>query len=161
MSDCDLVYRLVNVTFSDDFYSLWNDNEVIKYTAVRENLSFEDTEKKLMDWIGETVFVVLKNNEFIGVIGCPSVNKENRGYGFFYQFKRSEWGKGYASEAANWVLVYMKRYYAPCTLYADVVTNNIASDKILKHLKFNFIAESEENIKENIMTIKHYKLNIK
>ena len=77
MSDCDLVYRLVNVTFSDDFYSLWNDNEVIKYTAVRENLSFEDTEKKLMDWIGETVFVVLKNNEFIGVIGCPSVNKEN------------------------------------------------------------------------------------
>lgn len=160
MSKTELVYRTVNITFLNDFYALWNDNDVIRYTAVRENLSLCDTEKKLMNWIGEAIFVVLKVDEFIGVVGCPSVDKKNHEYGFFYQFKRSEWGKGYASEAAAWVLAYMKRNYILCTLYADVVTDNIASQKILKHLGFTVIDESKENIKGNILTVKHYKLNL-
>ncbi len=99
-SDSSLVYTLVNIMSLNDFYALWNDEEVIKYTAVRENLSLYNTEQKLMNWIGEMVFAVLKDDEFIGVVGCSSVNKQNNEYGFFYQFKRSEWGKGCASEAA-------------------------------------------------------------
>ena len=160
MSEFGLVYRLANITFLNDFYALWHDEEVIRYTAVRENLSLYDTEKRLMNWIGETVFVALKDDEFIGVVGCPSVNKQNNEYGFFYQFKRSEWGKGYASVAAAWVIAYMRRNYSTAVLYADVVADNIASEKILKYLGYITTGESKENIKGNIMTVKHYKLNI-
>ena len=160
MSDSNLSYRLVNLTFLNEFYTLWNDSEVIKYTAVRDDISLSYVEKKLMNWIGETVFVVLKNGEFIGVVGCPSVNKDKREYGFFYQFKRYEWGKGYASEATAWLLAFMQRNYAPCTLYADVVTNNIASEKILNHLNFKIIDEAVANIKGQILKVQSYKLNI-
>ncbi len=160
MFEYGLVYRLVNITFLNDFHDLWNDEEVIKYTAVRENLSLYNTEQKLMNWIGEMVFAVLKDDEFIGVVGCPSVNKKNREYGFFYQFKRSEWGKGYASEAAEWVIAYMRRNYGTAVLYADVIPDNIASEKIVKHLGFITTGESKANVKGNIMTVKHYKLNI-
>lgn len=160
MSGNKLSYRIVNITFLNEFFSLWDDNEVIKYTFVNSNISLADTEKKLMHWIGEAVFVVLKNGQFIGVVGCPGINKDKGEYGFFYQFKRCEWGKGYAAEAAAWVVKFMKRNYSPAVLYADVVTKNIASEKILNHLKFRIIDETNENIKGQTLTVKHYKLNI-
>ena len=54
----------------------------------------------------------------------------------------------------------MRRNYGTAVLFADVTPNNVASEKILKHLGFITTSESKANIKGNTMTVKHYKLNM-
>lgn len=81
----------------------------------------------------------------IGIIGCPCVDQEKRQYGLFYQFCKSSWGQGYATESTAWLLDFMREKYPGITLFADVVVDNIASEKILKRFGFELISQEEFN----------------
>ena len=54
----------------------------------------------------------------------------------------------------------MKNKYSNLILYADVVSNNIASDKILKSLGFKWLSDDENGFEGDgcKMNIKNYKL---
>lgn len=57
----------------------------------------------------------------------------------------------------------MQNKYKNVHLYADVVTNNIASGKILKHFDFIYLGENFNCFERNgvRITIRNYRLDLK
>ncbi|MGL4346169.1 MAG: GNAT family N-acetyltransferase [Cellulosilyticaceae bacterium] len=134
-------YESLHLRHALDLASIWSDVDVIRYTNIKEPCSNDEIIHRIELLQVFDVFVVYNNQELIGIIGCPCINKLLYEYGIFYQFKKSSWGKGYGEEAATWLLNYMKHKYPQMTLFADVVADNIASEKILLKLGFSVVEE--------------------
>lgn len=156
----DLEYEPLAEIHVEDLLSLWGDEEVIRFTNIREPCSLEQVAQRIGRLAGFDVFVVRYKGEAAGVIGCPCIHKEKLEYGLFYQFKRAFWNKGIASQAARWLLTYMKEKCPAASFYADVVVDNVASEKILKRLGFTCMAENANAFERNgkNMTIRNYRL---
>ncbi len=101
----------------------------------------EDVENRIAVFRHFDVFAIIKNDELIGIIGCPPINEQESQYGLFYQFCKSSWGQGNATIATKWLIDYMKQKYKEVTLFADVVVDNVASERILKRFGFQQISE--------------------
>lgn len=142
--------------------AIWSDKDVIKYTNIKQPCTLKEITERLKNFINHDVFIIKQNKETIGIAGCPCINKEKNQYGFFYQLKKSAWGRGIGSEAALWCVNYMKKKYGTFTLYADVVSENIASYKILKSLGFKETSVEKEAFQLNGLKIdiKNYSLKI-
>lgn len=158
----NLEYKKLEESHEEELIAVWGDVDVIKYTNIKSPCSRDEIKKRMNRFKDSDIFVVTDNNEFIGIIGCPCVNKEKCEYGVFYQFKKSAWGRGYATESVKWLINYMKNKYLKVILYADVVVNNIASEKILKKFGFVFMGAEENafNCEGIEMTINNYKLEL-
>ncbi len=127
----EIEFESLSIKHLDGLIDVWGDKEVIKYTNIKNPLNREDAEKRIKRLSVHEVFVAFKDGELVGGIGCPCESKEDNVFGLFYMFKKSVWNKGIASYCAKWILSYMKRQYKSATIYADVVAENIASEKIL------------------------------
>lgn len=64
------------------------------------------------------------------------MDPEKKIFGIFYQFSRESWGQGFAAKSAKWLVGYMKETYGTPALLADVVADNVASEKKLQGLGF-------------------------
>lgn len=95
------------------------------------------------------VFAVCYKEKAIGVIGCPTINEGKKEFGVFYQFQKAVWGQGLATMAAKWLIHYIEEKYGEVTLYADVVIDNVASEKILKSLGFELTSIEKEGFERN------------
>ena len=153
-----LEYSHISKAFPKNLTAIWSDQDVIKYTNIKEPCTIKEIEKRISIFKNHDVFIIKQNKKTIGVAGCPCIDKQKNEYGFFYQLKKSVWGKGIGSEAALWCVNYMKKKHGTFTLYADVVSQNVASDKILKSLGFKQISVEKEAFQLNglNMDIKKY-----
>lgn len=158
----DLEYEPLTENHAEDLITLWGDEDVIYYTNIPEPSSLSQIMQRICCLIHYDVFVVRHKREVAGVVGCPCINKYNKEYGVFYHFKKKFWNKGIASQSMKWLLNYMKTTYPSATLYADVVANNIASEKILKNFGFSFISSDENGFERNgtKMTVRIYRLQV-
>lgn len=138
-----LKYQALDDIFAQDLLNIWSDEDVIKYTNIKTPYTLSQTKNKIKNLKDFDVFVVSNEDGVIGIIGCPCINKEKLEFGLFYQFNKSSWGKGYATKATEWLLDFMKKKYNKITIFADVVEDNVASEKILRHFGFKCI--SQEN----------------
>lgn len=154
-----LEYLLLDESFAYDLLRIWSDEDVIRYTNIKEPCTLDiimDRIKRLRDY---DIFVVNNEGGTIGIIGCPCIDKSKKEYGLFYQFCKSSWGQGYATMAIEWLLSYMKRKYTDVTIFADVVVDNVASEKILKRYGFKFIGHGDIFERDGIkMKIHSYRL---
>lgn len=139
-----LQYEHLDIRHADALFHIWVDADVIKYTNMKLPCTLEDVKNRIEKYKHFDAYAVIQNGELIGIVGCPPVNKDKLQYGLFYQFSKSSWGQGNATTATKWMLDYMKQKYKNATLFADVVVDNVASEKILQ--KFNFEQFSEEVI---------------
>lgn len=138
---------------------IWADEDVIRYTNIKKPCTLVEIKDRVSVLKNFDVFVVFKGEGVIGIIGCPCVDSEKSEYGVFYQFCRSSWRKGYATQETEWLLNFMREKYGKVTFFADVVVNNIASEKILSHFGFQFISEECRFQRNGIkMKIHNYKL---
>ncbi|MPM68763.1 hypothetical protein SDC9_115697 [bioreactor metagenome] len=155
----ELKYQPLDYSFADDLLHMWSDEEVIKYTNIKEPCTLAEVKDRISTLKNFDVFVVSNKDDMIGIIGCPCINKEKLQFGLFYQFCKSSWGKGYATKATEWLLEFMRAKYNQITLFADVVENNIASEKILQHFGFKFISQQHGFERNGVkMKIHNYKL---
>jgi len=154
----ELQYKKIDMSFAESLLNIWADADVIRYTNMKLPCSLEDVKNRIAIFMPFDVFAVIQNEEVIGVIGCPPFNEEKSQYGLFYQFCKSSWGQGNATIAAMWLIDYMKQKYNEATLFADVVVDNVASERILK--KFGFQQISEELIERDGLELRvhNYKL---
>ena len=113
-----LELRTLSTKYSNDLYGIWSNEEIIKYTHATKVNNKSECDARVNLWVNEHTdkenpnnFVVLLNEKVIGIIGYPIINKEERKFGFFYQFLKEYWGKGYASEAARAVIDNIKDIY--------------------------------------------------
>lgn len=158
----NLEYEKISDNYDNDLLEIWSDEEVIKYTNIKSKCILEDTNKRIERFKEHDVFAVIHNKKAIGVIGCPCVNKDKKEFGIFYQFNKDVWGRGIATESVRWLVNYMKNKYINFTIYADVVSDNIASVKILNSFGFTWLIDNVDGFTRNNkkMTIKNYILII-
>lgn len=156
----ELQYKAIDICYANDLLNIWADENVIKYTNMKLPCTFEDVENRIMRFKLFDVFVVIESGKTIGIIGCLAINKEESQFGLFYQFCKSSWGKGNATIATKWLLNYMKQKYKNATLFADVVVDNIASEKILKKFGFKLISEELIERDDIKLSVHNYKLCI-
>lgn len=140
----ELEYRPIELQYAKELMLVWSDEEVIWYTNVKVPCTLEEIQDRITRFSEHEVFVVCYKEKAIGVIGCPTINEEKKEFGVFYQFQKAVWGQGIATVATTWLIQYVKGKYGEVTLYADVVTDNVASEKILKALGFKFVSEEKE-----------------
>ncbi|MDO5294176.1 MAG: GNAT family N-acetyltransferase [bacterium] len=140
-----LTYEPLDDMHAIRLFTIWGDPEVIRYTNVRFMCTLGEAEARVRMLKQFDVFVVKKDQQVIGIVGCPSIDREKNEYGLFYQFSKEYWGQGIATAAAGWMIDYMKKTYGEVTLFADVLEKNRASEKILRHLGFQKVTEDKNN----------------
>lgn len=148
----DLTYQPLSDFHLDRLLPIWSDEDVIKFTNIQSPCTLEDVRSRINRLKDFDVFVVIQNKNVIGIIGCPCIDKEKSQYGIFYQFGKSAWGKGIATASTEWLLQIMEHKYPNATLFADVVVDNVASEKILN--RFGFKLVSEESFEKNGIKMK-------
>ncbi|MCQ4637294.1 GNAT family N-acetyltransferase [Anaerovorax odorimutans] len=143
-----LYCQLASAKHLDGLAALWANEEVIRYTNIKEACSRQEAESRLAVFLDNqkkldrpTIFTLFYDGEICGMAGCPAINEKE--FGFFYQISRQNWGRGIGQKSAGWIIAYMRDNYPGATLYADAVTENIASIKILQKLGFSQTALHE------------------
>lgn len=154
----ELIYRHIDESCTDSMSAIWADWDVIRYTSIVEPCTREKIKCRIKKLMKLDVFVVIKDSDIIGIVGCPFVDREKLQFGLFYQLKKSVWGHGYATAAVKWMLDYMEKTYGKTTVFADVITANTASEKILINCGFNCLSEEEITHKGCSEIIRHYVL---
>jgi len=82
------------------------------------------------------------DNALIGCCGFHN-DAETGGLELAYHFKRSAWGKGFATEAARACMTYAREGLRPTHVLAWAHPDNPASWKILERLGFHFVGMDE------------------
>lgn len=144
-----------DVKYAADLFELWSDFEVIKYTytplatTVDECISHIEYRISKADKNFTDTFVILLNKVAIGIIGCPSVEKDYSVFGLYYQVSRKNWGFGYATEAALGVINYVVNEYPNAIIKAEAVSTNPASVAVLKKIGLKQTHIEEKGFKQN------------
>lgn len=147
--------------YATDLYELWSDFEVIKYTYMPQlhstqqcvekiNMFIENTDKEV-----QNNFIILKDNQAIGIIGSPIIDKAHAEFGLYYQMVRKYWGNGYISEALLAFKKHIINQFADAKFNAEVVSENGASIAILK--KAGFV---EETVEKDGFTLNGFQLDL-
>lgn len=137
----ELKYERLNKSHSKELIFIWADVDVIRYTNIKKACTFSEIREKIAVLEPFDTFAVKDGESIIGIVGCPKTCESE--YGIFYQFKSAVWGSGIATKAIRWLLDYMKDKYGSLVIVADVVAENIASEKILIHCGFKYEYTSE------------------
>lgn len=136
-----LKYELLDDSHINSLLPIWSDPEVIRYTNIKSPCTLEEINNRIKALKQHDVFIVRSNENVIGIIGCPCIDKDQKQFGLFYQFCRSSWGQGFATKSTEWLLDFMRKKYQNIELFADVAVDNIASEKILRRFGFELISE--------------------
>lgn len=137
-----LILRRITETDIPAAFEYWcQDKDVTKYVMWSVHKDIDVTKKLFLSWIKEyeddTTYnwiVCLKDTgEQLGTINI--VNKKLLEFGtaeIGYCFKKNSWGKGYGTESLKAVIKYLFEKCQMETIYAEYMSNNIASGKVME-----------------------------
>lgn len=140
--------RLVLINFEDgykeQYVEIMTDPIVTKFLGDGKNRTKEEMEsnfgkhKGIREKYGYGVWLILKKDteEVIGQCGFLPVGQTGD-VELLYALKQSEWGKGYAFEAAKTAKEYAKNIYGWKKLVAFAYPENTGSINVLKKLGFS------------------------
>ena len=138
-----LFYRPFQIQDAKDLFLLNADPDVIKYTGDAAFESIEAAEEFIKSYdhyqkhgFGRWAVILIEENRFIGWCGLK-YNEENE-IDIGFRFFKKEWGKGFASEAAEATIKYAKEELKMKSLVGRAAKENIASVRILQKLGFEF-----------------------
>lgn len=125
-----------------------SDPEVLLYLHERSLRDVEDSRQVIRDIIlpqyeknlGRWAVHTKENNEFVGWCGLkdrPEINETDLGY----RFKKSAWGKGYATEAAEHTLVYGFKKINLREITGRAHIDNIGSLKVLEKIGMRYVKD--------------------
>ena len=129
-------------------FELNSDPEILKYLHEPIIRSVEHAEEIIRTIIlpqyennlGRWAVHLKDNNEFIGWCGLKHLS-ENDEIDIGYRFKKSSWGKGYATEAARHTIDYGFHELKLPIITGRAHIENIASIKVLENIGMQFIKE--------------------
>lgn len=137
----------------NEIYKLMSDKEVYKYDKDFFAGSLEDAKNKLMISIEEArkkkrkkfwfAIIEKESKKYVGQVGVTVIsNQINNGLGqLAYFIKKKYWGRGYTTEAVRKVIDYAFKVIKLHKIITGCLTENIASEKVMK--KCNMIKEAE------------------
>ncbi|MEE8481081.1 MAG: GNAT family N-acetyltransferase [Desulfobacterales bacterium] len=125
---------------------LWGDFEVTKLFDSRGELSKEQIQKRLFQEIVTEQkqriqywpIFLLENGNHVGACGLRPYNIKNNIFEIGFHICSSQWGKGYATEAARRVMKYAFKNLKISGLFAGHNPKNEASRQLLIKLGFRY-----------------------
>lgn len=141
----------------DDWRATWpyeSDLEVVRYqsSGVRtpeESLKYIQgsmaTALEFPRSIYDLAVVLQEDGRLIGRCGLKVVDFEQREGALWYVLDRSQWGKGYTSEASEAMLDFGFRTLGLHRVWADCDPRNVGSVGVLRKLGFRLEAHFREN----------------
>ena len=140
-----LVLRQITMADVENLYSFFSDREVMQYYDC-EALSSMDEARNLIrrfsDWFEKQtgfrwgISLKTESNAIIGTCGLFAWHKPARIATLGYELSRRYWRRGIMSEALRELLVYGYRDLNLNRIRATVVTDNVASARLLEQLSF-------------------------
>lgn len=146
-------FLLREIEFSDldAMFELDSDPLIHKYLGnkpIKDKKQAEETikfvrQQYLENGIGRWAIQEKENNEFVGWTGLKlvkeTINNQSNYYDLGYRILRKHWGKAYASQSAKLSLDYAFNIMKINEIFAAAHIHNIASNKILQKLGFEYI----------------------
>jgi len=141
-----LRFRELTLDDSENLYLLNKDPEVIKYTGDPPFETVEDAQLFISNYkeytlngYGRWVVEVKTDGRFIGWSGLKlnEISKIDLGY----RYLKSEWGKGYATEAAQACLQYGFMTLDMTEIIARADKENLASLKVIEKIGMQYFME--------------------
>jgi|SRR5581483_6489129 len=138
-----LVLRRPALTDATDIYAYAHDPEVTRYMVwlthreITESIAFLETCGPRWE-AGEEycwAITITPEDHAIGMIGCR-VREYDADFG--YVLNRECWGRGYATEAAQAVVTWLKSLSGICRIWATCDTENLASVRVLEKVGLSY-----------------------
>jgi len=153
-----LIYAPLCQVQPESLLPIWGDPEVIRYTGITKPCTVADIRAQQRTWAKADVFAVQRGKEIIGVVGCYRTSFLKAEHRIFYVFQKAVWGQGYATAATRWLLEFMFQKYRRCTIFTNIITDNVASEKLLQKLGFSCLSEWAEEHEGNHYILRRYEL---
>jgi [ribosomal protein S5]-alanine N-acetyltransferase len=148
--------RLIVRTWSPDDaeagFRIWSDPEVMRYVGTGQpNATIEETQAWInrmsahheLHGFGFWAVVEKKSSQLIGSCGMGYQRDGGLPIEFGYTLARSQWGRGFATEAAAACLRYAFESLRLPELSASVDSRNVASQRVLEKIGFAFQREEQ------------------
>jgi ribosomal-protein-alanine N-acetyltransferase len=138
-----------------DAFDIWGDPGVMRYIgapladldAARRTLARASAAQERY---GVSLWAVVEkaSGEIVGACGFH-VGTEGPELELAYHFKRSQWGRGFATEAARACVLHAAAVFGTVGIMAGVQVGNIASRRVLEKVGFRYKrTESAEGVDE-------------
>ena len=163
----------LKITHLDEYkalYPLFQDEEIVRYTNFQKYDHIENFKSFLSKFLligkGEPIqfgpYSIYQNNQLIGLCGMQQINLDKGISELWYLLNVSSWGKGIAKKTVEMLILKGKENQKLKSIYAEALSINIASWKVLKHVGFEEIEEIKNGFKKGIIIedLKKYKLNL-
>lgn len=139
-----LYFRAINTGDRDDLFRIYSDKEAMQYRGSKHLEHIEDADamiaKTLRDYSsgGECRWAIVEKDSelLIGSFLYKTISETACEIG--YSIGRNFWGQGYAQEALNQMLVYLKQM-GYSQIVATTKTDNTASSRILEKAGFSLV----------------------
>jgi RimJ/RimL family protein N-acetyltransferase len=147
-----LAFRLMEQGDVDALYDIWGDPDTMRYcggTADKPRIGeIIEYDRSQYEKHGNAVFaIVLKDsNALIGICGGKLDEGDPSRVEVIVHLNKNSWGKGYASEAVNSYILWLKEGKRASYIYASAHPGNAASINMLKKCGFtqNGIVQYED-----------------
>ena len=129
--------------------SLWGETDVTRYICATGKFSEQDVKSRLsLEMENDERYHIqywpifsLKDGEFLGCCGLRPSDMEKGIFELGFHLISSQWGKGYATEAAGAVICYAFDTLRAANLVAGHHPQNEGSGKVLAKLGFHRIGD--------------------
>lgn len=137
----NLVFEKLTEDHAASLLPIWQDQEVIKYTYVKNINSFEDAQKKIQSFLSYSFgllgpFVIKKGLDVIGLAAGMTPEENPTISEIFFHFAKMHWRKGYGSITVEFLLNEGFKNSNYNEIHAQAVTKNDASWKLLEKKGF-------------------------
>lgn len=136
--------ELLDLKYSKQLLKLWGNENVMKYTYLDTLDNVEQVEYRVNFWLKEHTsktlpnnFVVMLEDEVVGVAGFPIIKKNPFHCGMYYQIMEEFQGKGIATAVVEKMLCIIYEKYPDAKIIASCTASNMASKRVL--IKNGFI----------------------
>lgn len=136
-----LLLRKGTISDANQVYENYGKDPLVsKYVVWNQHLSVEDAVKLMEKWqesyeskASYKWLVIEKNSQkIIGSITAVKVDEKNKTVAIGYCYGSKWWNKGYATETLKRVIKFFFEEVGVETIYANHLTSNIASGKVMK-----------------------------
>ena len=149
-----LVLRALEESDTASVYSLYCNDDFMRYSGIRPWLSHDEARKFLAHAMAQASdgsalrMGLLQNEQFIGTCSLLNIDSHHRRCEIGYGLAPSHWGLGLASEAVAAILELAFRSMGIRRIQANVDPENLSSIKLLKRLGFR----PEGTLREHLLT---------
>lgn len=131
-SDLEVIHELHSFPETDQYNTLGIPKDITETESVIQSLVAENKQSDIRNY----TFAIENMNTtvFIGLFGLKLWNKKNRRGEIWYKIHPDQWGKGYATEAANLVLDFSFNELNLHRVQAGCAVDNLGSIKVLEKI---------------------------